>query len=138
MIGFFLVILAIVGVVYAIASLLAWDGPNADGILFGVILAVAGGAGTYHYTHTPAYLAQEARERAEAQAQEARESTPHVIREADGCKVYEFKSGGRFHFFTRCPSYTTTQRNYEECHQSGKTKHCEVKSEVVNTTNTLR
>lgn len=34
--------------------------------------------------------------------------TPHVIREADGCKVYAFERDGRDHYFTRCPSSVTT------------------------------
>mgnify|MGYP001600275044 CR=1 FL=1 len=44
----------------------------------------------------------------ETAAREARESTPHVVREADGCKVYAFKSGDRYHYFTRCPDSATT------------------------------
>ena len=54
----------------------------------------------------------QASERAKA-ALELRESTPHVVREADGCKVYAFKSVGRYHYFTRCPdSTTTTESSY--------------------------
>jgi hypothetical protein len=45
-----------------------------------------------------------------------REATPHVVREADGCKVYAWKDGngtGKTHYFTRCPNATvTTERNY--------------------------
>jgi hypothetical protein len=41
------------------------------------------------------------------------EQTPHVIREADGCKVYAFKAGDSTHYFTRCPNATvTTDRSY--------------------------
>lgn len=40
-------------------------------------------------------------------------ATPHVIREADGCKVYAFHDGDRDHYFTRCPdSKTTTESSY--------------------------
>lgn len=43
----------------------------------------------------------------------ARKSKPHVVLEADGCKVYAFKSEGRYHYFTRCPdSATTTESSY--------------------------
>lgn len=42
------------------------------------------------------------------------EATPHVIREADGCKVYAFKAGEKWHYFTRCPATTTTERHYNE------------------------
>lgn len=52
-----------------------------------------------------------AKEAAEAAARVVRE-TPHVIREADGCKVYEFEAQGRNHYFTRCPATTSTERNY--------------------------
>lgn len=48
------------------------------------------------------------------EAQERAEQTPHVIREADGCKVYRFKSGGNYHFFTRCGDTVTTDRTYTE------------------------
>lgn len=51
------------------------------------------------------YLAER---RVEA-AQEAADAQPRVIREVDGCKVYTFKSGGQWHYFTRCPSTTTTE-----------------------------
>ncbi|MDR6389205.1 hypothetical protein [Paraburkholderia phenoliruptrix] len=53
------------------------------------------------------------------EAQERADATPHIIREADGCKVYAFKSGD-WHYFTRCDDGTvTTERNYTERH--GKT-----------------
>jgi hypothetical protein len=50
----------------------------------------------------------------EREAQERADETPHVIREADGCKVYAFKSGSDFHYFTRCGSTVTTERNWTE------------------------
>lgn len=50
---------------------------------------------------------------AERQRTEAAK-VPRVIREADGCKVYAFKDGDRWHYFTRCPnSQTTTDSTYE-------------------------
>ena len=48
-----------------------------------------------------------------ARKQKARE-TPHVIREADGCKVYRFESGARWHYFTRCPETTQTETTWNE------------------------
>lgn len=72
---------------------------------------------------------QQKRQRAE---REWREQTPHVIREADGCKVYAFKPGDRYHYFTRCPdSRTSTESSWEECRQSGKTRGCETKTETI-------
>ena len=42
----------------------------------------------------------QAGERAIAE-RERQEATPHVVREADGCKVYAFKAQERYHYFTR-------------------------------------
>ncbi|HEX5126379.1 MAG TPA: hypothetical protein VFW00_06540 [Rhodocyclaceae bacterium] len=41
-------------------------------------------------------------------------ATPHVIREADGCKVYEFSAAGRDHYFTRCGAVVTTEKTGSE------------------------
>lgn len=63
----------------------------------------------------------------EAAAQRRAEETPHVIREFDGCKVYTFKAGERWHYFTRCPgSPTKTDSTYEVRH--GKTTSTESES----------
>lgn len=48
----------------------------------------------------------------EQAAQEALAAQPHIIREADGCKVYAFKSGEREHYFTKCGLTTTTESSY--------------------------
>jgi hypothetical protein len=66
------------------------------------------------------------------QAQEKADATPHVIREADGCKVYAFKSGGSYHYFTRCGSTVTTERTYTENCGKNCTRQ---KSEVIVTEN---
>lgn len=65
---------------------------------------------------------------AEDRRKEAREAQPHVIREADGCKVYAFKSSGSLHYFTRCPANTTTERTYTETCGKNCTAH---KSETL-------
>lgn len=58
--------------------------------------------------------------------------TPHVIREADGCKVYAFEDNNLTHYFTRCPdSKTVTEGVREECHSSGKTRTCKKVSEII-------
>lgn len=75
------------------------------------------------------WMQQHERQQAE---RERRERTPYVISEADGCKVYAFKSGGRYHYFTRCQdSRTSTESSWEECQQSGKTRACETKTEAI-------
>lgn len=49
--------------------------------------------------------------------QDRKAATPHIIREADGCKVYAFKTD-REHYFTRCAATATaaatvtTETNY--------------------------
>lgn len=67
-------------------------------------------------------------------AKEQAEQTPHVIREADGCKVYAFKSGDRYHYFARCPdARTVTESSWDECHPIGsaKSKKCVTKTESI-------
>lgn len=49
---------------------------------------------------------------AKADAAARAEATPHVIREADGCKVYAFRRDSRDHYFTRCGSTVTTESTY--------------------------
>lgn len=68
-------------------------------------------------------------------AQEAADKQPRVVREADGCKVYTFKAKDHWHYFTKCPATTTTDRTYEKCHQSGKQRICETRTEQIVTEN---
>lgn len=66
---------------------------------------------------------------------ERKEATPHVVRETDGCKVYAFKSGGRDHYFTRCPeSRTTTTSTWDECHGTVKMRTCNPAQESIEAT----
>ncbi|WP_146215079.1 hypothetical protein [Rivihabitans pingtungensis] len=66
-----------------------------------------------------------------AQEEQARR-TPHVIREADGCRVYAFEDGGHQHYFVRCGNdRTTTHRQYDDCRQSGKSSSCKKSFEVI-------
>jgi len=71
------------------------------------------------------YWREHERERSE---QEHAEDKPHVIREADGCKVYAFKSSGSYHYFTRCGEAVTTERTYSEACGKNCTRQ---KSEVI-------
>lgn len=78
-----------------------------------ILLAITGGVifGMKSCTESDWYKAGE-RDRA---AQERAEQTPHVIREKDSCKVYAFKAGDAYHYFTSCPNATvTTDRSYTE------------------------
>jgi hypothetical protein len=56
-------------------------------------------------------------------AKAAAAAIPHVIREADGCKVYAFERGSTDHYFTRCGETVTTERNYTESCGKNCTKH---------------
>ena len=79
---------------------------------------------------------RERRERRAIAERERRESTPHVVREADGCKVYAFKHGGdRYHYFTRCGSTTTTSSSWESCNTSGKVRSCKREHEEIEVQN---
>ncbi|CAG9229396.1 hypothetical protein [Burkholderia vietnamiensis] len=80
-----------------------------------LVVILIGGAivfGINRCTKSEWYQAGE-RERAE---QEKRDRTPHVIREADDCKVYAWKDGSdTYHYFTKCPNSTVqTDRTYTE------------------------
>lgn len=70
---------------------------------------------------------------AENVAHERALETPHVIRQADGCKVYAFKDAGSIHYFTRCPeSIVTTERTWTE--RQGKMnveKHEEIETRNI-------
>ena len=90
---------------------------------------------TYRSCFSDEALNERQVKRAAEQAQEALDAVPRVIREIDGCKVYAFKSQGMWHYFTRCPASTTTNRTYEQCHKSGKTTVCENKTEQIVTEN---
>lgn len=80
----------------------------------------------WHWRESPQEEAvRKAREAAERKVRE----TPHVIREADGCKVYAFESGGRNHFFTRCPASTDTETTWSE--SCGKSCRKEMSEHIV-------
>lgn len=88
----------------------------------GALVIVALLAGWFYWDNcTDAARAEARQAEAVAHAQAVADATPHVIRQADGCKVYAFKVGGTFHYFTRCGADTvTTDRNYTTTHREGK------------------
>ena len=84
--------------------------------------------------YDPEWIAENAAEERARYEERVRQETPHVVREADGCKVYAFKSGDRWHFFTRCPNSTTnTDTAYEVCTGSGKTRSCKEEHSSIQT-----
>lgn len=74
---------------------------------------------TYCETRPERIAWRKAKVEAEVEA-ERRARIPHVIREADGCKVYAFTAGSKEHYFTRCAGMVTTDRNYEVKKSCGK------------------
>ena len=104
--------------IFAILCLFAYD-DGSDFRFFitamsGIVLSVGSCSMSDSYR-----LERQEKMSAEA-ARDERDRTPHVIREADGCKVYAFKSQDRWHYFTRCPdSKVSTDTTHVE--RSGKT-----------------
>lgn len=95
---------------------------------FGLILCLCLGGFWFwcaYDNNKPETIAAKAAEERAKVEERRRQETPHVVREADGCKVYAFKSGDRWHYFTRCPNaVTVTDTAYEHCTGSGKTRSC--------------
>ena len=99
--------------------------------LFGVIcISIAVGLAVFAYDYSlPSSKAERAAEEADREKRKADARIPHVIREADGCKVYAFENGGRIHYFTRCGNErTSTESSWTE--RSGKTTV--TKTETIN------
>lgn len=114
---------------FAICVVLAWmvrDDIEPSG--FFVMLGICCLVSWMVFGETPEW---KKRADAEDEARRAAERKPRVIREADGCKVYAFKEGDRWHYFTRCPEQTTTESSYSV--RSGKTTRTETES--ITTTN---
>ena len=90
---------------------------------------------TYKSCFSDEAIAERKAKEAKEAAQYRADQEPRVIREAGGCKVYAFKEGNHWHYFTKCPTTTTTDRTYEECRKSGKSTVCENKTEQIVTEN---
>jgi hypothetical protein len=73
-------------------------------ILFGVVSCTQSDWWTKH----------QAEERKAAYAEAIANQKPRLVSEADGCKVYTFKGGDRWQYFTRCGATTTTDNSYKE------------------------
>lgn len=92
-----------------------------------VVIGLVGGC-TYNVLFSASAKQGLARDRAQARA----DAMPHVIREADGCKVYAFMADDKWHYFTRCSDGTvTTERNWTESRRQGKQTITENKSETI-------
>ena len=120
--------MAFLCLVGAVSSWLDEDG----GTVAWMIAVLVLGYGSYHFA-SPATKQAEAAEEAERAQRRAAARIPHVIREADGCKVYAFDDGGRTHYFTRCgnESVTTESSWTEKSGKSTVTKTEIIKTEVA-------
>lgn len=105
----------IIGV--SIVAIIGWASCN--DILFETLftLLLVGGIVSCHQSEW--YQAEERVKEAARAVQDKADATPHVIREADGCKVYAFKAG-QWHYFTRCEGGTITESHHTETTGSGK------------------
>lgn len=124
-------------ILWAISAMLVWGACKAfnDWETFAgfMLLGIAAGLALWGYHEAkPQTAIDRAEERRQKAAKEEADKQPRVVREADGCKVYAFKSGDRWHYFTRCPNaHTVTDTAYEQCTGSGKSRSCkEVHSSI--------
>ena len=62
----------------------------------------------------------------ESKEQTEKDKTPRVIREIDGCKVYQFLGdNSKWYYFTRCENNSTvTSSTHTECQLVGKVNTC--------------
>lgn len=115
-------VLTLLSMIVCVAAVNDYEGGVAGWALAFTILF---GAGALH-TSSDGWKAARAEDDARNAAREAAERQPHVIREADGCKVYAFKVDGRYSYFTRCKDTTTTESSYTV--RSGKSSRTETES----------
>ena len=124
-------------ILWVISALCVWVAFKAfnDDEGFGalMLLGIAFGFGSWGYHEAnPQTAIDRATEERQMAEQRAANETPHVVREADGCKVYAFLSVDKWHYFTKCPnSQVTTDSTYTECTGSGKTRSCKDKVETI-------
>lgn len=121
-----LAVCIVVLVGHIVAAVKGWD--FSGWVPFAFVLAIPVIAVSCSFT-------DEAKERdAKRQAADEAARQPHVVREADGCKVYAFKSGDLWHYFTRCPdSRTTTDTTIQYSVRSGKTTTTKQRVESITT-----
>lgn len=76
----------------------------------------------------------------ERKEQIEKDKNPHVIREADGCKVYQFLGdNSKWYYFTRCEnSSTVTSSPHTECQLVGKVNTCKDVSTNIETSTTKK
>lgn len=126
-----IVLLLSLGALIAAFLYWAWH----DGFLGSVIVICLIIFGVYSCNQSEWNQSWEREQKTKEAAEALREQTPHVIREADGCKVYAFKSGANYHYFTRCPANTTTETNNSySCGTAKNPKTC-IKQDIIPTEN---
>lgn len=93
-------------------------------------LGLAGLVGVGYYARKDEIRQHWEEETKKQQAQDAADAQPRLINEIDGCKVYAFKSTGRWHYFTKCPASRVSTESSWRCGYKGR-KTC---TEVIDTT----
>jgi hypothetical protein len=94
----------------------SWFDDDANVMAF--VLAIVFGLLCWRETWDDVKAENAARDAQKAAEQLARE-TPRVIREADGCKVYQFEAAGHQRFFTRCPD-SKVETHWQRTESCGK------------------
>lgn len=125
----------LIGIVVGIllVLLLAWAAE--EDVLAETVVTLLIVGGVVSCNRSEWYQEGERQRDAERAAQAKADATPHVIREADGCKVYTFKAAEKWHYFTRCPNNTTTESHHDEQQGSGKQRKTVDVAETVVTEN---
>lgn len=101
-----------------------------EGAGMALLFLIAFGAIAIYESGDSAIERNREEEARKAAAQRARE-TPRVIREFDGCKVYQFEAAGRERFVTRCPDKTTTSWERKEYCGKGCTRSVPESTETI-------
>ena len=114
---------------------------NYDPIALFLILSFSGlGLFCFYNSYNQALPETRAREELEEKKRKEqieKDKIPYVIREVDGCKVYTFSDGSKWHYFTRCEnSHTVTDTAQKECKLVGEVNSCkEYFTSIETTTN---
>lgn len=117
----------VIALCFGVLGYLIWK-ENIKGLAVACWLLTAMASYAAYHGTTDEYAA----DMAAADEAERKRRIPHVIREVDGCKVYGWEAGGRWHYFTRCQnSRTSTEQNWQQCSGSGKHRTCKEMSETI-------
>ena len=130
------VALLTIGVLYAIAAFVAFrESETIHCIMFSLVATVSIVAACCVALPETEQLHEN--NMIERKEQIEKDKIPRVISEVDGCKVYAFSDGSKWHYFTRCEnSHTFTDTTQKKCKLVGKVNSCkEYFTSIETTTN---